>query len=324
MKQNNPKSTPKTENGYSSFIMIRFSEIAIKGSKTRRWLTKRLVTHIEYVLRLYGISEYKVINDYSRIFVESSQLLETEKFIAHLVPGVSSLSIVRSCSSNLEEIKECVKEFFFQNFKEGMSFAVRARRTGKHPFSSVELGAIIGEYILENNVNKKLKVNLDKPEYTLQVEVRDNSAYIFDSISKGIGGLPVESQGRVLVIVSNEDEDISNILHLYKRGGITYVYSIENQENISDEILQLFAKMLDLQPKLKNKENRLFLPTNEFNISHMLGFYKENHFLAMTMTKAFFNKISSEIPTSIPIFVPHLAVDVDKHEIEDFLSVLIN
>ena len=304
--------------------MIRFSEIAIKGSKTRRWLTKRLVTHIEYVLRLYGISDYKVINDYSRIFVESSKLLETEKFIAHLVPGVSSLSIVRSCSSNLEEIKECFKEFFFQNFKEKMSFAVRARRTGKHPFSSVELGAIIGEYILENNVNKKLKVNLDKPEYTLQVEVRDNSAYIFDSISKGIGGLPVESQGRVLVIVSNEDEDISNILHLYKRGGITYVYSIENQENINDEILQLFAKMLDLQPKLKNKENRLFLPTDEFNISHMLGFYKENHFLAMTMTKAFFNKISSEIPTSIPIFVPHLAVDVDKHEIEDFLSVLIN
>lgn len=324
MKQNNPKSTPKTENGYSSFIMIRFSEIAIKGSKTRRWLTKRLVTHIEYVLRLYGISDYKVINDYSRIFVESTQLLKIEKFIAHLVPGVSSLSIVRSCSSNLEEIKECVKEFFFQNFKEGMSFAVRARRTGKHPFSSVELGAIIGEYILENNVNKKLTVNLDKPEYTLQVEVRDKSAYIFDRISKGIGGLPVESQGRVLVVASNEDEDISNILHLYKRGGITYVYSIENQENISDEILQLFAKMLDLQPKLKNKENRLFLPTNEFNISHMLGFYKENHCLAMTMTKAFFNKVSAEIPTSIPIFVPHLAVDVDKHEIEDFLSVLIN
>lgn len=324
MKQNNPKSTPKADNGYSSFIMVRFSEIAIKGSKTRRWLTKRLVTHIEYVLRLYGISDYKVINDYSRIFVESSQLLETEKFIAHLVPGVSSLSIVRSCSSNLEEIKECVKEFFFQNFKEGMSFSVRARRTGKHPFSSVELGAIIGEFILENNVKKKLKVNLDKPEYTLQIEVRDKSAYIFDRISKGMGGLPVESQGRVLVIASNEDEDISNILHLYKRGGITYVYSIENQENINDETLQLLHKMLDLQPKLKNEENRLFLLANEFEISQMLDFYKENQCLAITMTKAIFNKISSEIPTSIPIFVPHLAVDVDKHEIEDFLSVLIN
>ncbi len=82
--------------------------------------------------------------------------------------------------------------------------------------------------------------------------------------------------------------------------------------------------MLDLQPRLKNDKNRMFLLTNEFDISQMLDFYKENQCLAMTMTKAIFNKISSEIPTSIPIFIPHLAVDIDKHEIEDFLSVLTN
>ncbi|MHA2308240.1 MAG: hypothetical protein ACXABJ_03095, partial [Candidatus Heimdallarchaeaceae archaeon] len=47
--------------------MIRFSEIAIKSSKTRKWLTQRLVDHIKYVLNLKNIKNFNVINDYSRL-----------------------------------------------------------------------------------------------------------------------------------------------------------------------------------------------------------------------------------------------------------------
>ncbi len=321
MKQNNPNSSPDASNDYSSFIMVRFSEIAIKGSKTRKWLTKRLISHIDYVLKLYGISDHSVINDYSRIFVETSHLSLSEKLIAKLVPGVSSLSIVRSCSSDLDEIKECVKEYFFKNFKDGMSFAVRARRTGKHHFSSVELGGIIGEFILENNSLKNLKVNLSEPDYILQIEVRDNKAYVFDSKFKGLGGLPVESQGRILVLISNEEVDIPNILQIYKRGGSTIIYSIKNREETDDETHQILQKTLNLQPKLRNKKERIYFPTDEFDITHLIDFYKKNECLAMTMSKAVFDKMAPDIPTVIPIFVPHLVVDVDKQEIEDFLSI---
>ncbi len=324
MKQNSQESTSNARDDYSSFIMVRFSEIAIKGTKTRKWLTKRLISHIDYVLNLYGISDLKVINDYSRIFVETSHLSKAENLIAKLVPGVSSLSIVRSCSSDLDEIKDCVKEYFFKNFKEEMSFAVRARRTGKHHFSSVELGSIIGEFILENSIHKNLHVNLTEPEYTLQIEVRDKKAYVFDSKSKGIGGLPVESQGRVLVVISDEDSDLPNALQIYKRGGSTILYSIKNKEKINEDTLQSFQKLLDLQPKLRNVEERIYFPTSQFDITHLVSFYKKKECLAITMSKMIFDEMSLEIPTVIPIFVPHLVVDVNKKELEDFLSVSVN
>jgi thiamine biosynthesis protein ThiI len=309
------------KNDYSSFILVRFSEIAIKGTKTRKWLTKRLVSHIDYVLNLYEITDHKVINDYSRIFVETSQLVNAGNIICKLIPGVSSLSIVRSCSSDLDDIKKCVEEYFFENLKEEMSFAVRARRTGKHSYSSVELGGIIGEFILENNLQKTLKVNLDEPEYLLQIEVRDKQAYVYDNKTKGIGGLPVESQGRVLVIISNEEIDIPNVLQIYKRGGSTLIYSTKNREELNTDTHKLLQKMLALQPKLKNEEEKIFFPTEKFSISHLVDYYKKKDCLAITMSKAVFDEIADEIPTIIPIFVPHLVIDVDKKEIEDLLSI---
>ena len=304
--------------------MVRFSEIAIKGTRTRKWLTKRLINHIDYVLNLYGLDDHKVINDYSRIFVKTSQLSKAEKIIANLVPGVSCLSIVKSCSTDIGEIEEEVKNHFFQNFKDGMAFAVKTRRTGKHQFSSVELSGIIGKFILENLEEKNLKVNLDEPEYTLQLEVRDRKTYVFDGRSKGLGGLPVESQGRVLVVISEEESDVPNVLQIYKRGGSTLIYSMEIKDSTNQETLLILNKLLDLQPKLKNEGERIFFPDEEFDIEHLIDFYKKKKCLAITMSKAIFDKLSSEIPTTTPIFVPHLVVDIEKQEAKDFVSILID
>ena len=302
-------------------VMVRFSEIAIKGAKTRHWLTNRLVSHINYMLNKQNIEDFEIIKEYSRIFVKSSENKKVENIIASLIPGAVSVSEVYQCSSEINEIKTCLKKSFFSKIDKEKSFAVKVKRTGNHPYSSVELGAILGEFILENNIDKHLKVNLTKPEYTLRIEVRDDKAYVFDEIIRGLGGLPVASQGKVLVLVSGIQEDISNIIQLYKRGAITLVYSLLKETNLDNEFKEKVLRIQNMQPYLKEKG--IVYIKNKFEIDQLLDYYEENRCLGISMSKVVFDNIENDLPVKIPLFVPHLVDIVNEKEIAKVLAATI-
>jgi thiamine biosynthesis protein ThiI len=303
---------------HKPIVMIRFSEIAIKSSKTRRWLTQRLVDHIKYVLNLKNIQNFEVINDYSRLFVVSNDSEKISEYIATLIPGTASLSIVYKVNTNLDEIGKIIDVYFKNNIRTSTSFAVRVRRTGDHAFTSVELAAKIGEYIIDSNSDIQLKVNLTNPDYTLHLDVRGTTTYVFDNSKAGLGGLPVGCQGNVLVLVKGEEEDIANIIQLYKRGANTIIYSIETKQNITEEFLESIGKILVLQPKTRKLHQNMFFIENELDIQEILELYKKYNCKGISISKSLFSEFSSLLPISIPLFVPHLASEVDRKDLEIF------
>ncbi len=308
---------------FLSLVMVRFSEIAIKGATTRKWFTSRLISHIDFLLKAHNITDFQIIREYSRVFVKSTENKKVESIICSFVPGAVSTSEVFLCSSKIEEINSCVEQLFFSKFPKGSSFSVKAKRSGKHPYTSVELGAKIGEFILENNEDKELRVDLTEPEYTLKVEVRDDKAYVFDETQKGLGGLPVGSQGKVLVLVTGVQEDISNIIQLYKRGAVTLIYSLQQNSEIDSGFKQSITQILNLQPQLKAREKEIYFVKENFDINHLLEYYKLNKCLGLALSKVVFNDIEKDLPVKIPIFVPHLVDDVDEEEIAKVLTIAI-
>ncbi|MHA1199029.1 MAG: THUMP domain-containing protein [Candidatus Heimdallarchaeaceae archaeon] len=308
---------------FLSMVMVRFSEIAIKSSKTRRWLTSRLISHIDFLLKVHEIEEFQIIREYSRVFVVSTANKKVENIIASLVPGAVSTSEVFQCSSQIDEIQLCVEKHFFSKFIKGSTFAVKAKRTGKHPYSSVELGAKIGEFILESNEDKELRVNLSNPEYLLNIEVRDDKAYVFDETQRGLGGLPVGCQGKVLVVVSGEQEDISNIIQLYKRGAVTLIYSIQEISEIEEKFRETIERIIKIQPQLKERERKIRFSEENFEINDLLEYYSKTECLGITLSKKMFTKLENDIPVSLPIFIPNLVIEVDEAEISSILAAVI-
>jgi thiamine biosynthesis protein ThiI len=79
-----------------------------------------------------------------------------------------------------------------QNFVfDGEFFAIRARKSGNHPFSSVDITKACGDAVW-NSMEKKGKrprVNLTSPNKEIFVEMRQNLAYICLNIVKGVGEL---------------------------------------------------------------------------------------------------------------------------------------
>ena len=301
---------------HKPIVMIRFSEIAIKSSKTRRWLTQRLVDHIKYVLSLKNIQNFEVINDYSRLYIVSDDSKRVSEYIASLIPGTASLSIVYKVDTDIEEIKKIIDEFYRNEIRESSSFSVRVRRTGDHSFTSVELAAKIGEYIINSNSDVQLKVNLTNPDYTLHLDVRGATTYIFDNFKVGLGGLPVGCQGNVMVLVKGEEEDIANIIQLYKRGAHTIVYSLEKKEILDEKFLEKISELLVLQLKRSKLQHKILFIENEFDIQKILEIYKKYDCKGISISKTMFNEFSSLIPVSIPLFVPHIASEINRKDLD--------
>ena len=118
-------------------------------------------------------------------------------------------------SIEIKDIETNLKELITE--KEFNTFKVETKRSYKnYPMKSMEISAYLGGVILKNK--KNIKVDVHNPEVVVNVEIRSDSAYIyFDSIP-GIGGYPVGSLGKGLLMLSGGiDSPVSGYLAL-KRG----------------------------------------------------------------------------------------------------------
>jgi len=112
------------------------------------------------------------------------------------------------CPSDIEEMKKLSKKIFKVPKKK--TFAVRARRTGSHKFTSMDINNQVG-YIIPG------KANLTDPDKELFIECRQKNTYIFTEKIPGPGGLPLGSAGKIFGLLKNQ-EDLTACLMMMKRG----------------------------------------------------------------------------------------------------------
>jgi thiamine biosynthesis protein ThiI len=89
-------------------------------------------------------------------------------------------------------------------FIEMRFLCIRARRTGNHDFSSQDVGLKCGDAVWERllSAGKTPVVDLTTPDKEIFVEVRQKEAYVFTENSRGVGGLPLGTQGKMVALVS--------------------------------------------------------------------------------------------------------------------------
>ncbi len=81
----------------------------------------------------------------------------------------------------LEDIYRTVKEIDFSFIKPYQSFAVRPSRVGEHDFTSLDVGRVAGQAVIDSYMESKgvrLKVNLDEPDVIIRVDVINDEVYV--------------------------------------------------------------------------------------------------------------------------------------------------
>lgn len=183
-------------------MIVRFSgEIGIKGEWTRRAHERLLLKNIKNTLKHYRVDCTEIVAKRGRIYIEADNV---ERLASRLptIFGISSISPAKHTTSHIEEIAQTSIEMTSKETKNRSSFAVRCHRVGTHSYSSMDICRKTGEEILTKLRRKHLHVDLTDPQFTINVEVRDADAYVFTQTIRCAGGFPVDSQRKVVCLLS--------------------------------------------------------------------------------------------------------------------------
>ena len=125
---------------------------------------------------------------------------------------------------------------------EDTRFAIKCRRVGNHDFTSQEMAAFCGSVVV-----KKVgcPVDLTNPELKIYVEVRDDEAFIYHEKIDGPGGLPLGTQGKVVVLVSSGIDSPVAAYLMMKRGCEVIALHCDNAPFTGPKVHENFDKIID-------------------------------------------------------------------------------
>lgn len=195
--------------------LIKEGEISLKGGN-RDFFEKKLRNNLKLKLRPYHslIQKQK-----GRIFAyidESCPDEYIDKVLATTF-GITGYARAYITNKDINTIKEKAKEILpSSTFGEKGSFKIEARREDKSfPMSSHEIALALADVVHE--IYPSLTVDLDNPDYTLHCEIRQD-AYLYTSQKKGIGGLPVGTAGKGMLLLSGGIDSPVAGVQMAKRG----------------------------------------------------------------------------------------------------------
>jgi len=223
-------------------VIVRYGEISLKSEPVREKFEKILINNIHSSLE--GIP-HKIIQERGRIFVETESSKKVALKLSN-IPGIVSTSPAKKTKSEMEKIKILARDMVEENFSGAGTFAINARRTGNHSFSSKDIEEKVGSEILK--IKPSLEVDLDSPEQVLNIEARQKNSYVFIDKIPAIGGLPVGCQGKTVkpYIENQINNTISSIL-LLKRGSPVYPLIF----NPSEELEKPIELLKEVNPNIK-------------------------------------------------------------------------
>ena len=190
--------------------LLRYSEIGLKGKKTRNQMEIRLINNLSRSI----ISKGKTgtfVRERGRIFVVSAE--EISKEISQVM-GVKSFSSVKVIKfKDKQKLAEEIKGLFLERIS-GRKYAVYTRRTGSHDFTSMEMDRLVGDLLYPYSSG----VDLRNPDIRIEIEIRNNLAYVIMQTFEGPGGLPLGTEGKMISLISGGIDSPVSTWMMMRRG----------------------------------------------------------------------------------------------------------
>lgn len=190
-------------------LLVRMGEIFLKGDNRPQFINA-LARRVRYAIwPLHGRLELAQ----GRMYVKGVRDMDLCVDKVTKVFGVHSVSPALEVEKDLAAIERAAIEMTKDL---SGSFKVSARRADKRfPMDSMQLNAHLGGVVLDNNPN--LHVDVHKPDHVLSVEIRE-LAYLHVAKIAAVGGMPVGTSGKALLLLSGGiDSPVAGFM-LAKRG----------------------------------------------------------------------------------------------------------
>ncbi len=221
-------------------VLIKYGELTTKKGN-RKFFINILFNNLKK--KLTGTTAI-ITRDISRMYVEfSDEDLEIILKKINEVFGIHTYQVARKVDTDIEDIKSNILEIMKDRTG---TFKVETKRSDKKfPILSTDFSRQMGGVILKNISN--LKVDVHKPDTTLSIEILERYTYIYTNSYYGLGGYPVGTQSRGMLMLSGGiDSPVAGYLALKRGVRLDAVYF----EAIPHTSLEARNKVIQLAKKL--------------------------------------------------------------------------
>ena len=228
-------------------ILCKYGEITLKGANR---------SHFEHLLKNELARRTAQFGKFKIYYIQSTAYIEPLEETCDITGayeaakntfGVSAVSRAIELPKDMDAILEAAGTVFMPYLSGVRTFKVESKRSDKKfPFTSPEISAEVGAAILEA-AGGALRVDVHAPQVCVRVEIRDFAAYICAGQERAVGGMPIGSNGKGLLLLSGGiDSPVAGFM-MAKRGVRIDAMHFESFPYTSERARQ---KVLDLAAKL--------------------------------------------------------------------------
>lgn len=228
-------------------ILCKYGEITLKGANR---------SHFEHLLKNELARRTAQFGKFKIYYIQSTAYIEPLEETCDITGayeaakntfGVSAVSRAIELPKDMNAILEAAGTVFMPYLSGVRTFKVESKRSDKKfPFTSPEISAEVGAAILEAS-GGALRVDVHAPQVCVRVEIRDFAAYICAGQERAVGGMPIGSNGKGLLLLSGGiDSPVAGFM-MAKRGVRIDAMHFESFPYTSERARQ---KVLDLAAKL--------------------------------------------------------------------------
>lgn len=227
-------------------ILVKTNEIALKN-RNKKFFEKQLIHNIKSKLS----SRYTVIKKFNRIYLKprADVVIKKDDFeLLKRVFGIHAFSPVYKVEKNMEEVFEKALDIAkeLSNNETNKTFKVITKRSDKKfHLESQEISAKTGEFILNNLPN--LKVKMKKYDFSINIEIRDEGAFLYSESITAHGGLPVGVSSKGSLLLSGGIDSPVAAMLMLKRGmvlnAINFMSPPYTGKKSLDKIIKIASKI---------------------------------------------------------------------------------
>ncbi len=243
--------------------LIKIGELTLKKGN-RAAFEKQLKFNIK---RKLSGTDTRITIRKGRFFLEGNT--DDKKRIEHTLattPGIIGFTVAYRVSKDMNAIRRTALSIGKELTEtgKGNTFKIESRRADKSfPLTSYEISAAVGEFLLDSIPD--ITVDVHNPRWIVSIEIRDY-AYIYGAENKGVGGLPVGSAGKGMLLLSGGiDSPVAGYL-MAKRGLRLDTVYFHAYPYTSDEALEKVKTLAEKLSLFTGGLNLFVVPFTDFQL----------------------------------------------------------
>ena len=231
----------------NDMILLKPGELVLKGLN-RHFFEDRLRANV--ARRLKSLGAFRITSVQSTVYVEPLEdgIDMDEAFRrCHEIFGVIAVCRAAACPKDKDAIARTAVEYLHDQLAAAKSFKVESKRSDKtFPMTSIQLSQYVGGAI--GDAFPDLPADMHHPDLEVNVEIREQAAYVHAGGEPGAGGLPVGTCGRAVSLLSGGIDSPVSTWMIARRGvqiiPVHFFSFPYTSERAKQKVLDLARKLL--------------------------------------------------------------------------------